>query len=423
MVRAAWVWLCVSVFITLPVLAQPYPGGDWINDIPEPRQAIEKITGDTELETKSRQGAALYAIQQVILKLSGNEFRNPPRLTTREEALLTQYGEYYQTFSREYAERLNRGLTPEQIAELGPNRPSAPFSNMEMSLRSNPGFQRMAFTAIMGEPWVTQWFEPLVARERAISDQVRSDFEAYNEQQRQKMIEQNEKDKAEARVARLRFMLGGTLILLGLVWTVLSWRRVRLDPENPLRFTGRRHNWTLEPRTGFASDVKVYTTETRTTTIERFNDFRPDRRTTTVTSTHHCEFMLNTESGTVPIHLTNAGMQVGENQQLSCAWPSRGEKGMGLLIILNHDTNHHVIMRTVSGLMVGPRVLPLFVMGLGVLIYLGPVMLLLYAILAFLVWSILMAVRTRTFRRKDAPRALELLRTRAAEASAIVGVS
>lgn len=413
----------VFLFLSSIVFAQPYPGGDWINDIPEPRQAIQQITGDTELEMKSRQGAALYAIQQVILKLSGNEFRSPRRLTTREEALLTQYGEYYQTFSREYAERLNRGLTPEQIAELGPNRPSAPFANLEMSLRSNPGFQRMAFTAIMGEPWVTQWFEPLVARERAISDEVRSDFDAFNEQQRQKMIAQNEKDKAEARVARQQFMLGSALILIGLVWTVLSWRRVRLDPDDPLRFTGRRRNWTFQPRTGFASDVKVYTTQQRTTTIERFNDFRPDRRTTTVTDTHHCEFMLNTESGTTPIHLTNSGMQVGEGQLLSCVWPFKGENSGGLLIVQNHDTNHHIVMRTVSGWMVGPRVLPLFVMGLGVLIYLGPVILLLYAIVAFLAWSVMMALRTRIFRRKDAPRVLELLRTRAAEASAVVGVS
>ncbi|MFU8829369.1 MAG: hypothetical protein ACNA8P_08035 [Phycisphaerales bacterium] len=413
----------VFLFLSSIAFAQPYPGGDWINDIPEPQQAIQKITGDTELEMKSRQGAALYAIQQVILKLSGNEFRNPRRLTTREEALLTQYSEYYQTFSREYAERLNRGLTPEQITELGPNRPSAPFANMEMSLRSNPGFQRMAFTAIMGEPWVTQWFEPLVARERAISDEVRSDFDAFNEQQRQKMIAQNEKDKAEARVARQQFILGNSLILLGLVWTVLSWRRVRLDPDDPLRFTGRRRNWTLQPRTGFASDVKVYTTQQRTTTVERFNDFRPDRRTTTVTDTHHCEFMLNTESGTVPIHLTNAGLQVGEGQLLSCVWPRKGEKYRGLIMVQNHDTNQHVIIRTVSGWMVGPRFIPGIVTVVGFALFPGFAFALLYAIAFFILWSVMMALRTRTFRRKDAPRVLELLRTRAAEASAVVGVS
>lgn len=423
MVRAAFVWLCVLVCVHSLVFAQPYPGGDWINDIPEPQLAIQKITGDTELEMKSRQGAALYAIQQVILKLSGNEFSNPRRLTAREEALLKQYSEYYQSFSKEYADQLNRGLTPEQIAALGPNRPSAPFANLESSLRSNPGFQRMAFTAIMGEPWVTKWYEPLVAHERAISDRVRSQFDQFNEQQQQKMIEQNEKDRAEARTKNRMFVFGSGLALLGLVWTVLSWRRIRLDPADPLRFTGRRRHWTLEPRTGFTSDVKVYTTETRTTTIERFNDFRPDRRTTTVTSTHHCEFMLNTESGTIPIHLTNAGMQVGEGQLLSCVWPYKGEKSTGLLIVQNHDTNHHVVMRTVSGLMVGPRFIPGIVTVVGFVLFPGFAFALLYAIAFFIAWSIMMAIRTRTFRRKDAPRVLEVLRAKAAETSAIVGVS
>ncbi len=397
---------------------QAQSGGAWIDAIPEPERAIEKITGKDELDTKSRQGAAIHAIARVILRLSGNEFANPPRMTAAEQALHARYTEFYPRFSMEYANRLNQGLSPERLAELGNQRPSAPFANLEMSYRNSPGFQHQAFTAVMGEDWVTRWYEPLVERERRIAENVRAQYEAHADASRARRAEVTQNAALNAAV---RF-IGLLIFLAGAVWMALSWRGVHLDPNDPMRLTGRRSGWVFSPVTGFASDIRVYTSQHTTRSVKRSNDFRPDEVSTHTTSTHHCEFILNSQNGKRPIHLADGGLQVGEGHLVSCVWPGNGGKSRGMVLAYNHDTTQRSVFSSTIGRLVGPRFLPGVVATLGVGLAVHWSMAFLFFLVFGAAFWVLGVIRTRAFNSRDIPRIIERLRALEPEFSPIVGV-
>lgn len=394
-------------------------GGAWIDAIPEPQRAIEKISGKDELDTKSRQGAAIHEIARVILRLSGNEFRNPPRMTAREQALHKQYTDFYQEFSMEYTNRLNRGLSPERLAELGNQRPSAPFANLEYAYRISATFQHQTFTTVMGEEWVTRWYEPLVERDRRIVANAQAQFQADTaaSQARQRELNENALISLAVRV------LGLPLFVIGVIWWALSWRSVPTDPADPMRLTGRGRAWSFRPVTGFASDIRVYTVQTRHTTVKRHNDFRPDEVSTHTTSRHHCEFFINAPDRKHPVHLTDAGLQVGDGHLVSCVWPVRDNgKSRGMILALNHDTTQRSVFTQSIGRLIGPRFLPgvLASIGVGLMMYwpMGLMFLLIYLV----VFWVMGVIRVRGFTKRDLPRIIDRLNQDAAGVSPIMGV-
>lgn len=393
-------------------------GGAWIDAIPEPERAIEKISGKDELDTKSRQSAALHEIARVILRLSGNEFAGTPRMTAREQALHGRYTGFYQRFSAEYADRLNRGLSPERLAEMGNQRPSTPFVNLEYAYRSNPTFQRQTFATVMGDEWVAKWYEPLVERDRKISENARAQHEAQYEASRAHRAEAAR--NAALRVA-VRFA-GLVIFLTAAVWMARSWRAANPDPSDPMRLTGPRSGWALAPVTGFASDVRVYTVRHTSWFVKRSNDFRPDEVSVHSTTTHHCEFILNNQQGKRPIHLTDAGLQVGEGHLVSCVWPEKGARSRAMVLAYNHDTTLHATFKQSIGRAVGPRFLPglLGALGIGLMIHWATAVLFLLAFFAAF-WA-LWEVRTRAFTKRDVPRIIERLKALEPEVSPVVGV-
>lgn len=411
-------FILIVTCILFSGMSQAQSGGAWIDAIPEPQQAIEKISGKDELETKSLQGATIYAIAQVILRLSGNEFASPRRLTAREQALHTRYTEFYVSFSKEYTDKLNHGLSPERIAELGNQRPSAAFANLESRYRSNPGFQRHAFTEVMGEDWVKEWYEPMVERDMRTVADVRAWSDAQMKASKARSQELIEQDAANA-VVRL---IGVLIFLAGAVWMARGSRSVRLDPDDPMRLTGRRRGWTLSPYTGFASDIRVYTSQRTVTTVQRHNKLGPDDVSRHTTTTHHCEFILNNKNSKHPVHLTDGGLQVGEGHLVSCVWPGNGRKSAGMLLAYNHDTNQRAVFSQTIGWLVRPRFLPGPVMMLGVAIAVHWSMAFTFLLLFSLAVWMLGVIRTRAFCQRDLPRIFERLRASESEFSPLVGV-
>lgn len=397
--------------------ASAQSGGAWIDAIPEPQQAIEKISGKDELDTKSRQGAALHEIARVILRLSGNEFSNPHRLTAREEALHKQYTDYYKEFSMEYANRLNRGLSPERLAEMGNQRPSAPFANLEYAYRASGGFQLQTFTTVMGEDWVNRWYIPMVQRDQRIAESMRAESDAHAEATRASRDQVNRDAWLNAGIR----LVGVVVFLICLVWTLLSWRGVRTDPQDAMRLTGRRAGWVFEPVTGFASDIRVYTSHQTTRSVKRSNDFRPDEVSTRTTSTHHCEFILNYEQGKRPIHLADGGLQVGQGHLVSCVWPRKGGKSRGMVLAYNHDTTQRAVFSSNIGWLIGPRFIPGLVATLGVGLAIHWSMALAFFLLFGLAFWCLGVMRVRAFNGRDVPRIIERLRALEPQASAVVG--
>lgn len=413
-VRTCVAWLlCVSASV-----CSAQSGGAWIDAIPEPQRAIEQISGKDELDTKSRQGAAIHEIARLILRLSGNEFSNPRRMTAREEALHKQYTDFYREFSMEYANRLNRGLSPERLAELGNQRPSAPFANLEYAYRVSGGFQLQTFTAVMGEEWVNQWYIPLVQRDQRIAESVRAESDAFTDATRARQAEQREAAAVNFAVR----LVGVVIFLIGLVWLLLSWRGVQLDPHDPMRLTGRRAGWVFEPVTGFASDIRVYTSHQTTRSVRRSNDFRPDEVSTHTTSTHHCEFILNHEGGKKPVHLADAGLQVGDGHLVSCVWPRNGGKSRGMVLAYNHDTTQRSVFSSTIGWLVGPRFIPGLVATLGVGLAIHWSMALAFFLVFAVAFWCLGIIRVRAFNGRDVPRIIERLRSLEPQVSAVVGV-
>ncbi|MBX3323658.1 MAG: hypothetical protein KF757_11770 [Phycisphaeraceae bacterium] len=400
---------CVLCVLVSQALGQS--GGAWIDAIPEPQRAIEKISGDSELDTKSRQGAALYAITQLILRMSGNEFRNPPRLSARESALLESYGAFYQSFSLDYAAHLNRGLSPERLEELGRNRPSTPFADLEYRYRNSRTFQREVFTLAMGQAWVEQWYEPLVARETQQAEAARAQM-----QQGLDLLNANAQRSREAaaqrrREAMLRIALGLVVMLAGIGWTILTWRSTRLDARDPFIVTGRRAGWTLAACTGLTTDSRVYTTTTRHTTRERFNDHRPDVVRSHDVHTSHREFVVHTAERAYPFHLRNSNLLVGDGHVVSCAWPEKGRKTRDHLLLINHTTQ----VQQVSDGFVAPLFLPGWLIAIGVGIAMHWIVGLLVLMLVAAAWKVVKTLQTRRFNQQDLSRLISVLNTRAAE--------
>ncbi len=386
-------------------------GGAWIDAIPEPQRAIEPISGDSELDTRSRQGAALYAITQLILRMTGNEFRNPPRLSARESALLEAYRAYYQSFSLDYAAQLNRGLSPEQLEALGRNRPSTPFADLEYRYRTSRTFQRETFIAVMGQAWVEQWYEPLVAREAQQTEAARAQM-----QQGLDLLNANAQRSREAaaqrtRDALLRIGLGLVVLLAGIGWTILTWRPTRLDARDPFIVTGRRAGWTLAACTGLASDVRVYTTTTRHTTRERFNDHRPDVVRSHDVHTSHREFVVHTAERAYPFHLRNTDLLIGDGHVVSCAWPEKGRKTRDHLLLLNHTTQ----VQMVSNGFVAPLFLPGWLIAVGVGIATHWIVGLLVLLVFAAAWKVVKTLQTRRFSQQDLSRLISVLDARAAQ--------
>ncbi|MCH8508036.1 MAG: hypothetical protein LAT64_04615 [Phycisphaerales bacterium] len=410
------VW-CAVVLALLCVPAWAQSGGAWIDAIPEPQRAIEKISGKDELDTKSRQGAAIHEIARVILRLGGSEFSGPSRLNPREQALHKQYTDFYHEFSTEYANRLNRGLSPERLDEMGNRRPSAPFANLEYAYRISPTFQHQTFTAVMGEEWVTRWYEPLIERDRRIVADSYNRSMADAEASRARAKELNERNAKSLR-ARL---VGVVIFVIGVAWTLLGWRAVRTDPKDPMRLTGRRRGWVFVPVTGFASDIRVYTSHKTTTTVRQHSDFRPNEVSSHTTSTHHCEFILNNQNGKKPVHLSDAGLQVGEGHLISCVWPWRGQRSRGMVLAYNHDTTQRSVFRCVDKL-TGPRFLPGLVATLGVALAAHWSLALAFFLVFLVFYWVLAVVRARAFNKRDVPRIIERLRALEPEVSAVVGV-
>jgi hypothetical protein len=407
--------ILTASFYTSVAFAQS--GGAWIDAIPEPQRAIEKISGKDELDTKSRQGAAVHEIARVILRLGGSEFSGPSRLTPREQALHKQYTDFYRAFSMEYANRLNQGLSPERLAELGNQRPSAPFANLEYAYRVSGSFQLQTFTTVMGEEWVNQWYIPLTQREQQVAAGVRAESDAFADATRASRDEQIKQSWIRA-----AFRLVGVLIfLIGLVWLLLSWRGVRTDAQDAMRLTGRRAGWVFEPVTGFASDIRVYTSHQTTRSVKRSNDFRPDEVSTRTTSTHHCEFILNHEQGKRPIHLADGGLQVGEGHLVSCVWPRKGGKSRGMVLAYNHDTTQRAVFSSNIGWLIGPRFIPGLVATLGVGLAIHWSMALAFLLVFVVVFWCMGVIRVRAFNGRDVPRIIERLRALEPQASAVVG--
>lgn len=408
--------ILTASFYTSVAFAQS--GGAWIDAIPEPQRAIEKISGKDELDTKSRQGAAIHEIARVILRLGGSEFSGPSRLTPREQALHKQYTDFYKEFSMEYANRLNQGLSPERLAELGNQRPSAPFANLEYAYRVSGSFQLQTFTTVMGEEWVNQWYIPLVQRDQEIVESVRAESDAFMDATRAKRNEQIR----EARMRATVRLVGVVIFLIGMVWLLLSWRGVRTDPQDPMRLTGRRAGWVFEPVTGFASDIRVYTSHQTTRSVKRYNDFRPDEVSTHTTSTHHCEFILNNENGKRPIHLADGGLQVGDGHLVSCVWPRKGGKSRGMVLAYNHDTTQRTVFSDNIGWLVGPRFIPGLVATLGVGLAIHWSMALAFFLLFGFAFWCLGVIRVRAFNGRDVPRIIERLRSLEPRVSGVSGV-
>jgi hypothetical protein len=404
--------VCI-VLVLMVARAHGQSGGAWIEAIPEPRAAIQKISGTSELNTKSRQGAALYAMRQLILRLTGNEFRNPPRLSPREEALLADYGSFYQSFSKEYADHLNQGLSPERLAELGRERPSAPFADLESRYRSHPAFQREAFTAIMGAAWVEAWYEPMVAREDRQVAAARERSQRAMDEHNQRAAELQAQSAARARANRLRMGAGVVVAVAGIGWAVFAWRPTRLDGSDPFIVGGRRAGWSITSITGIVSDSRVYTTTTRYFTRERFNDSRPDVVRWHDVTTSHREFVVNSESGSRPFHLRNTDLLIGDGHTVSCAWPERGNKARSELVVVNHTTQRDVARDE----FITPAFMPVWVIALGIGIAMHVVMGILALVVAAVVWKILQMLQSRRFRREDLSRLVGALNARAVEAA------
>jgi hypothetical protein len=416
MIRASAICI-VLLLIFSPALGQPSTGagaGGWIEGIPAPQEAIQKISGTSELDTKSRQGAALYAISQLILRMTGNEFRNPPRLSPREAALLADYQAFYGSFSKEYADHLNRGLSPERLEAMGRNRPSTPFADLEYRYRSHPAHQREAFTAIMGAAWIKEWYEPLVAREAQQATAAREQSQRAMDEHNQRADELRAAHVARARARLLRIAGGIIIAAAGIAWAIFAWRPTRLDTADPFVITGRRARggWGIKAITGIVSDSRVYTTTTRHFTRERFNDSRPDVVRWHDVTTSHREFVVNTESRSQPFHLLNTDLLIGDGHTVSCAWPERGNKARSELLIVNHTTQTDVARDE----FITPAFMPIFVITLGIGIAMHLVMGILALVVTAIVWKVIQMLQSRRFRRQDLSRLVAALNARAAEA-------
>lgn len=403
--------ICIVLFL-IGAWAHGQSGGGWIEAIPAPPAAIQKISGTSELDTKSRQGAALYAMTQLILRLTGNEFRNPPKLSRREEGLLADYRAFYQSFSKEYADHLNQGLSPERIAELGRERPSAPFADLEYRYRSNPAFQREVFTAIMGAAWVEQWYEPLAARETQQVAAARERSQEALDEHNQRAAELQAQSAARTRANLLRIAAGSVVALAGIGWAVFAWRPTRLDGSDPFIAGGRRAGWGIRAITGIVSDSRAYTTTTRYFTRERFNDHRPDVVRWHDVSTSHREFVVNADSGSRPFHLRNTDLLIGDGHTVSCAWPQRGDKARSELVVVNHTTQAQVARDE----FITPAFMPVWVIAVGIGIATHLVMGMLAMVVAGLAWKSVQMLQSRRFRREDLSRLVAALKAQAAEA-------
>lgn len=411
MIRACAVCVVVFLMVSQASSQSGKSGGAWIDAIPEPQAAIQRISGESELEIKSRQGAALYAISQLILRMTGNEFRNPPRLSQREAALLADYQAYYASFSKEYADHLNRGLSPERIAELGRDRPSAPFADLEYRYRSHPAYQREAFTAIMGAAWVEEWYEPLVARENQQAAAARERSQRALDEHNKRADELRAESTARARAHLMRIAAGIAIAMAGIAWAIYAWRATRLDASDPFVAAGRRAGWRIEAVTGKVSDVRIYTTTKRYTSRERFNDHRPDVVRWHDVTTSHREFIVNTESGAYPFHLRDTELLIGDGHIVSCAWPVRGSSTRSELLIVNHTTRSQVARDS----FIAPAFMPVWVIALGAGIAIHLVMGIFSLVVIAGVWKVVQMLQSRRFWRQDLSRLVAALNARAAD--------